>query len=69
MLTKAFQNHLRCRGSSDVSAYAVCDDHQIAQGDAEMKDGVIVLLAQDSAVTLLGENNGWLFEGRNFVHL
>ena len=68
MRIKMFYHHPRGGGSSRVFALAVGDDHQIAQGDVDVQDGVLVLFAQGAVVALLGKEDHWLPWDRYLAH-
>ena len=66
MRVKILHHHPRSGGSSRVFADAAGDDEQIAQCDAHMEDGVLILLTQGAGGALLGEKNDRL-SGNGYI--
>jgi hypothetical protein len=69
MLKELLYNHTRCGDVSLIASYAISDDQQIAQGYADMENGILILLAEDASVTFFGEKQGGGAKDRNLAHL
>ncbi len=69
MEIKVLRHHPRRSGSSRVPAGAVGDDQQVTQGNADMKDRILVLFVQGAAVALLGKENDGLPRDRYLAHV
>jgi hypothetical protein len=67
MRVEFLHRHPGCGGASLV-ANAIGNNQQIAQGDTDMEDGVLVLFAQDAAIAFLGKKYDWLPRDGYLVH-
>ena len=65
---KMLHRHPGCDGPSTVSADTAGHDEQVAHGDADMEDRILILFAQGAAVAFLGKKDRWLPGAWSFAH-